>query len=228
MDEYCAPMNEKSQSTATHTTRKLQVAIGLSSVVFTIGTSLQNFTIIDISLVEKMMRMENVADPAGAAPITMWFRVVGCLYILGNAVGILALRSRSRLLWWTVFVVNIIQAFGFVMIPSSMWSAATDAYGFWGILPSTITDGGAIILVLVMIISMVKYRTLGLSAVRHNSELSCSSGSDSLRVIRLSERNRLVRSDSTRPPLSMARRNSALCLPPASGARGTVLRRLSC
>lgn len=153
-------MSEKSQLIATPTTRKLQIAIALSSVIFTIGTTLQNFVIINTSLIEKMMRMENVADPAGAAPsFTMWFRVVGCLYILGNAVGILALRSQSRLLWWTVFTVNITQAFGFVMIPSSMWSAAIDTYGVWGILPSLITDGGAIALVLVMIISMVKYRS---------------------------------------------------------------------
>ncbi|MFB9807591.1 hypothetical protein ACFFQF_21280 [Haladaptatus pallidirubidus] len=54
---------------------------------------------------------------------------------------------------------NFTQAFGFVMIPSSMWLATTDTYGVWGILPSLITDGGAIALVLVMIISMVKYRS---------------------------------------------------------------------
>ncbi|WP_248910536.1 hypothetical protein [Halocatena marina] len=128
-------------------------------MIFTVGTTLQNFVIINTSLIEKMMWMENVADPAGAAPsFTMWFRVVGCLYILGNSVGILALRSQSRLLWWTVFMVNITQAFGFVLIPSSMWSAVIATYGVWGILPSLITDGGAIFLVLVMIHSMVKYR----------------------------------------------------------------------
>ncbi|GAA0235920.1 hypothetical protein [Haladaptatus pallidirubidus] len=153
-------MSEKPQLIATPITRKLQIAIALSSVIFTIGTTLQNFVIINTSLIEKMMRMENVADPAGAAPsFTMWFRVVGCLYILGNVIGILALRSQSRLLWWTVFTVNFTQAFGFVMIPSSMWLATTDTYGVWGILPSLITDGGAIALVLVMIISMVKYRS---------------------------------------------------------------------
>ncbi|MFC6964968.1 hypothetical protein ACFQJ8_26180 [Halocatena marina] len=55
-------------------------------------------------------------------------------------------------------MVNITQAFGFVLIPSSMWSAVIATYGVWGILPSLITDGGAIFLVLVMIHSMVKYR----------------------------------------------------------------------
>ncbi|MFB9807592.1 hypothetical protein ACFFQF_21285 [Haladaptatus pallidirubidus] len=61
-------MSEKPQLIATPITRKLQIAIALSSVIFTIGTTLQNFVIINTSLIEKMMRMENVADPAGAAP----------------------------------------------------------------------------------------------------------------------------------------------------------------
>ncbi|MFG6150347.1 MULTISPECIES: hypothetical protein [Halobacillus] len=107
-----------------------------------------------------MMQMAGVANPAGEAPdFTFVFRIVGSIYILGNALGILALNSRSRLLWWVILVVNITQATGPIMIPLSMWTAVNDVYGVQGILPSAITDGGALILSLVMIISMLKFRT---------------------------------------------------------------------
>lgn len=155
-------MKKKSKNllTPTTATRKLQIFIAICSVIFTIGSALQNFVIVDISLIEEMMKMAGAPDPTGEAPgFTYGFRIVGCIYILGNALGILAIKSRSEALWWAVFVINITQALGFYMIPSSMWAAAMDAYGFWGVLPSAITDGGAIILSFVMIISMVKYKT---------------------------------------------------------------------
>jgi hypothetical protein len=148
------------RQTPTSTTRKLQIFITICSVVFTIGTTLQNFVIVNTSLIESMMQMAGAPDPTGEAPgFTFGFRIVGCIYIIGNALGMLAIRSRSRALWWTVFVINITQALGFYMIPPSMWTAAINAYGFLGMLPSAVTDGGAIILSFVMIISMVKFRT---------------------------------------------------------------------
>ncbi|SFB36571.1 hypothetical protein SAMN04488072_11968 [Lentibacillus halodurans] len=150
----------KDELNPTLATRKLQLAIALSSLVFTIGTTLHNFVIVNTALIETMMRMEGVADPAAeASGFTTGFRIVGCIYILGNALGMLSLFNRSHTLWWTVFTVNITQAAGFVMIPSSMWTAAAEAYGFWGILPSTVTDGGALILILFMIYFLIKYRS---------------------------------------------------------------------
>ena len=87
--------------------------------------------------------------------------VLGLLdvYIIGNMLGILALNSRSRILWWVILVVNITQATGPIMIPSSMWTTVHNVYGVLGILPSAITDGGAIILSFIMIASMFKFRT---------------------------------------------------------------------
>jgi len=142
-------------------TRKLQITIVLCSIIFTIGTTIHNFVIINPPLIETMMQMAGGADPAGdASGFTFGFRIVGCIYIMGNALGILALNSRSRILWWIILVVNITQATGPIMIPSSMWTTVNDVYGVLGILPSAITDGGAIILSLVMIISMLKFRTI--------------------------------------------------------------------
>jgi hypothetical protein len=151
----------KHQLTDSTATRKLQITIVLCSIIFTIGTAIHNFVIINPTLIETMMQMAGVADPAGEAiGFTFGFRIVGCIYIIGNALGILALYSRSRILWWVILAVNITQATGPIMIPSSMWTAVTDVHGVLGILPSAITDGGAIILSLVMIISMFKFRTI--------------------------------------------------------------------
>lgn len=151
----------KHQLTDSTATRKLQITIVLCSIIFTIGTAIHNFVIINPTLIETMMQMAGVADPAGEAiGFTFGFRIVGCIYIIGNALGILALYSRSRILWWVILVVNITQATGPIMIPTSMWTAVTDVHGVLGILPSAITDGGAIILSLVMIISMFKFRTI--------------------------------------------------------------------
>ncbi|KOG62598.1 hypothetical protein ADK76_12665 [Streptomyces griseoflavus] len=153
-------MSTGTQWIATPATKKLQITVGVCSVVFTLGTTVHNFAIINNELVEMMMRTSGSADPTASAPgFTLWLRIVGCLYILGNAAGILALRSRPRALWWIVFAVNCTQGLGFWVIPPSMWDAATDLYGTWGIIPSAVTDGGALLLTVTMALTMLKYRT---------------------------------------------------------------------
>ncbi|MGA6162538.1 hypothetical protein [Amycolatopsis magusensis] len=134
---------------------RIQLAVAVCSAVFTVGTALQNFVVVDQELVATMMRAAGTAEPE-AATFTFWFRVIGCGYLLGNALGLLVLRSRSRSLWWTVLAVNATQALGAILIPPSMWSAAFDAHGVWGLLPSAVTDGGALVLVAVM---LVRFRT---------------------------------------------------------------------
>ena len=142
------------QLTDSTATRKLQITIVICSIIFTIGTAIHNFIIINPQLIETMMQMAGVANPADEAlDFTFVFRIVGSIYILVNALGILALNSRSRLLCCVILVVNITQATGPIM------TAGNDVYGVQGILPSAITDGGAFILSLVMIISMLKFRT---------------------------------------------------------------------
>ncbi|WP_030670015.1 hypothetical protein [Streptomyces rimosus] len=153
-------MNTATYLVVTPVTRKLQIAVGMCSLVFTIGTAVHNFVIINNELVEMMMRASGSADPTASAPgFTLGLRIVGCLFILGNAAGVLALRSRSCAVWWLVFAVNCTQGLGFWVIPPSMWDAATDLYGTWGIVPSAVTDGGALLLTLTMVLAMVKYRT---------------------------------------------------------------------
>lgn len=138
---------------------RLRLVVAVCSAVFTVGTALHNFVIVDTALVESMMRSAGVADPAAAAPgFTSGFRAVGCVYIAGNAVGMLAARSRSRALWWCVFTVNVTQALGPLMIPAVMWTAVLAEYGVWGALPSVVTDGGAIVLTLAMAGYLLRFR----------------------------------------------------------------------
>lgn len=121
---------------------------------------MHGFVVVDTALVETMMRMADSPDPAAAAPgFTVGFRVVGAVYVLGNAVGVLAWWKRSRLLWWWVLAVNVTQGLGYVMIPTEMWAAVLQRYGGIGVLPSLVTDGGAALLALFMLGTLVKYRT---------------------------------------------------------------------
>lgn len=156
-----ADMTDKKQKfLPTPATRRLQRAVASCSLIFALGTALHNFVIIDPSFIETMMKMAGVSNPAAeAVSFTKGFRIVGCLYIVGNALGVLSIKSRSGALWWILLFVNMTQGLGFALIPASMWRLALDVYGVWGILPSAITDGGALVLVMTMIYSMIKYRS---------------------------------------------------------------------
>ena len=57
----------KQQLTDSAAAGKLQMKIFLCSILFTIGTAIHNFIIITPSLIETMMQMAGVADPAGEA-----------------------------------------------------------------------------------------------------------------------------------------------------------------
>jgi hypothetical protein len=151
---------EKTQKYApSRWTRPLLLLTGICSIVFLIGTTLHNFVVVDTQLIEAMMREAGAEDPAGEAPgFTTGFRVVGCAYMLGNALGVLAFWSRATWLFWVVLGVNLTQGLGFVMIPGEMWSVASDRYGVAGILPSAVTDGGAALLTLVLLAALVRYR----------------------------------------------------------------------
>lgn len=127
-----------------------QLVTGVCSILFTIGTTLQNFVIINAATMRQMMELagQTPQQAAAAAPgFLLGFRIVGCVYIIGNAIGILALLRRGwTWLFWVVIAVNLTQAAGVVMVPREMFTVAAQAYGFWGVLPSIITDGGALLL----------------------------------------------------------------------------------
>lgn len=160
MTAAAKPPGDTATAEATVWTRRLRILVGVCSIVFTVGTVLHNFAVVDTAMIEQMMRKAGGDDPAGSAPgFTTGFRLVGCVYIVGNACGILALWSAASWLFWVVLVVNATQALGWVMIPSEMWSVAVDRYGAIGVMPSAVTDGGAVLLTVVLVVSLVVFRT---------------------------------------------------------------------
>ncbi|MYW89456.1 hypothetical protein G3I59_02100 [Amycolatopsis rubida] len=138
-------------------TPPLQIATVVCSLVFTVGTILQNFVIIDLDMLRLAMRSAG-ASASDAPGFLTGLRTVGCLYIVGNAAGLLALRGRTRT-FWVVVAVNVTQAAGVFAIPPAVFDASVTLYGPAGILPSVITDGGAALLALALLGSLVVFRT---------------------------------------------------------------------
>lgn len=124
-----------------------------------IGSALHNFVSIDSSVIEEMMRAAGGDNPATDAPgFTSGFRLAGDIYIAANAVGIAALWSRASWLYWWVLAANVTQGLGWVMIPSQMWTVVACRYDFVGVLPSAVTDGGAVLLAIGLIGLLFRYR----------------------------------------------------------------------
>ncbi|MGW7535106.1 hypothetical protein [Amycolatopsis sp. NPDC054798] len=138
-------------------TRPLQIATVVCSLAFTLGTILQNFVIIDLDMLRLALRSAG-ASTSDAQGFLIGLRTVGCLYIVGNAVGLLALTGRT---WpfWVAVAVNVTQAAGVVAIPPAVFDASVALDGPAGILPSVITDGGAALLSLALLGSLVVFRT---------------------------------------------------------------------
>jgi hypothetical protein len=142
-------------------TRPLQVTTAICAVVFTIGTALQNFVIVDLAMLERTMQLAGMtAEQAteSAPGFLLGFRTVGCLYILGNAIGLLALRGRTWV-FWAVLAVNLTQAAGVVAIPPEVFQASVEEFGVAGVMPSVITDGGALLLGLVLLGFLIRFRS---------------------------------------------------------------------
>ena len=138
--------------------RRLTTITGIASVVFTVGTALHAFVIVNDHTLTRMMVLAN-ADPAAADRFLAIFRAVGCVYIAANALGALALRPEPpRWLLPAVLVTNVTQAAGVFMVPPQMWQAAVEHFGPLGVLPSAITDGGALVLVAAISVTVVRTR----------------------------------------------------------------------
>ncbi|WP_340688543.1 hypothetical protein LCL61_10440 [Amycolatopsis coloradensis] len=139
-------------------TAKIRLVTMLCSIVFIVGTTLQNYVIIDLDLIEASMRLKGV-DTAGAPAYLGALRLVGNVFIAGNALGLLV-WFRRRWLFWPVLAVNVAQAFGVYVVPFEVHRAAIAEHGWPGVLPSLITDGGAVILSIVLIVAYVRSRRL--------------------------------------------------------------------
>jgi hypothetical protein len=111
-------------------------------------------------MVRQMMELagSSTAETEAEAPgfVTV-FRLVGSLYILGNAVGLLARTGRSWV-FWVVLAANATQAAGVAVIPPEVAEVTLDRFGVVGLLASLVTDGGAAILTVILAVCLVRYR----------------------------------------------------------------------
>ncbi|MEV0676488.1 hypothetical protein AB0I60_08180 [Actinosynnema sp. NPDC050436] len=143
-------------------TSTLLVLTGIASLVFTAGTAVQAFVVVDEQTLTRMMVVAGTPPGAAAEQVPgflLGFRAVGCLYLVGNALGVLALRGRpDRWLFWVVLITNATQAAGVVMVPPAMSVAARERFGVVGALPSLVTDLGALVLVVVLVVASVATR----------------------------------------------------------------------
>lgn len=135
----------------------MRVAVAVCSLVFTVGTLLQNLVVIDLPMITRAMELAGSPD-GGAAGFMAGLRAVGWVFVAGNAIGMLA-PFGWRWLYWLVLVVNIGQAAGVVLapfgigpIPPEVFAATVDVHGPAGLLPSLVTDGGAAVLVVALVV----------------------------------------------------------------------------
>ena len=140
--------------------RRLQVLTAVCSAVFAVGTAVQTFVIIDDALVTHAMQLAGAPDAAARAPgFVAVLRAVGIGYLVGNALGVLAVTGRTWV-YRLVLAVNVTQAAGVVagLVPPVVLQASIELYGPAGVLPTLVTDGGAAVLVLVLLAFAARYR----------------------------------------------------------------------
>lgn len=141
-------------------TRRLQLLTVVCSAVFVIGTALQNFVFVDLHLMETAMRHSGMteSEAANAAPAFLrGFRIVGSIYIVGNAVGLLALSGKAWV-FWIALLVNVTQAAGVFVIPPPVLTAQQELRGGASYATTLIVDGGALILAAILLLSLARFR----------------------------------------------------------------------
>lgn len=145
----------------TRWTRRLQLLVTGCAVVFTIGTALQNWIFVDLTMMEHAMRLagQSASEAAASAPgFLSGLRLVGTAYVLGNAVGLLALWGRAWV-FWVVLAVNLTQGIGwFITMPPVVLEAQGATPGARALVTTVVVDGGALLLTVVLVASLVAFR----------------------------------------------------------------------
>ena len=145
-------------------TRPLQVLTSACAIVFTTGTILWGLIMATTNAVERSMRLSGMSAAEAADAASGSFAIVGLVsgvvYIIGNALGILALKGWNWVFWVAV-VINLTQGLGAAlgMVPPAVFHVVADEYGFVGTLPSRITDWGGLVLAIILIASFAIFRT---------------------------------------------------------------------
>lgn len=94
-----------------------------------------------------------------AAPgfLTTW-RIVGVVYIFGNAIGLLAPRGSAKV-FWAALLVNASQAAGIFVISPSVITAMQEMNGAAAYITTLVVDGGALVLTAILLLSLLRYRS---------------------------------------------------------------------
>ncbi len=135
----------------------MRVFVAVCSLVFTVGTLLQNVVVIDLPMMTRAMALAGASEQ-DAAGFMSGLRAVGWVFVAGNALGMLA-PLGLRWLYWVILLVNVGQAAGVVLapfgvgpIPPEVFRATVDVHGWVGLVPSLVTDGGAVVVVVVLVV----------------------------------------------------------------------------
>lgn len=161
LEEMKSRTSKRDGREPTQWTRPLQLLTAACAVAFTMGTVLNVF-VVTPDVVEHSMRLSGMGTAEAANATESFYTVylvVGILYIIGNALGVLALRGWAWVFWLAV-VVNLTQGFGVLgAVPPEIFQALEAKYGTIGVVPTLIVDGGGLILAIILIGSFVKFRT---------------------------------------------------------------------
>jgi hypothetical protein len=144
-------------------TRPLQLLTAACGPVFALGTALQAFVVITDETVAHAMALagRTPAEIAPAAPeLVTTLRIIGVGFLVANLLLLAAPRGRAWT-FWLALAVTVGQALGVVagMVPWVVLQATYQRFGVAGLLPTLVTDGGSAVLAVLLLVSLVHYRT---------------------------------------------------------------------
>src|SRR4051812_41902130 len=98
---------------------------------------------------------------AGAPELVTTLRLVGVGFLVANLLLLAAPRGRAWT-FWLALAVAVAQALGVVagMVPWVVLQATYERFGVAGLLPTLVTDGGAAVLAVLLLVALVRYRTI--------------------------------------------------------------------
>ncbi|MGH8875940.1 MAG: hypothetical protein ACRD0P_01125 [Stackebrandtia sp.] len=141
-------MSPKTSRQPTVWTRRLQLLTAIYSVVTTVGTAIVLGYVTPEVLAERTDA--TAAQIVGFLP---GFRAVGIAFLVLNAVGIAALWNKTWI-FWVALLTNLAQGVGMFTVDFE-----TTGMRDLAVIGTWITDGGGGLLGLVLLASLIRYRT---------------------------------------------------------------------
>ncbi|GAA2209086.1 hypothetical protein GCM10009850_045440 [Nonomuraea monospora] len=138
---------------------RLQLCTFGCSFVFAICAILQGWLIINEETVRLSLHLAGRAT-VEASGFVAQLRVITAYYVLGNTLGMFALRG-SNWAFWTTLLINLTQITGPLgLIPAQVHRAALELHGITGLLPTAVLCGGALVLTVTLISRIIPARQI--------------------------------------------------------------------